>query len=86
MSFSKIACMVTMITLAGSSVTAAGGRGRTTGVVGQDHSNGSKQHIFIVRHPLPIQGAPAPPTAPVGFAVPNSKINSRIDSKIYSKF
>jgi len=86
MSFSKIACVVTMTTLAGSSVTAAGGGGRTTGMIGQDHSSSTKPHVFIVRHPFPIQGTPAPPSAPVGVAAPNSKINSRIDSKIYSRF
>lgn len=82
----KIMYMVTIATLAGSSVMVAGGGSQAAGAVKQERSNVVKQHVFIVRQPFPIQGDPAPPVAPVGVAGPSSKINSRIDSKIYSRF
>ncbi|MGY4508949.1 hypothetical protein [Bradyrhizobium sp. USDA 3650] len=77
--------MVTIATLGGSSVMAAGGGSQAAGAVKQERSN-VVNHVFIVRQPFPIQGGPAPPVAPVGVADPSSKINSRIDSKIYSRF
>jgi len=73
MGFRKIALLIIAILAYGSAALAgSGGRG-----------NGAT-HFFIVRTPLPIWQAPAS-TGTVGLSASPSRIDSRVDSMVYSR-
>lgn len=75
MRFQQIVYLVVIATLSCGSAALAGGR--VAGVARPHHSNGAKQHFFVVRRPFPIQQAPASN----GFGASSSRIDSRIDSR-----
>ena len=88
MAFRKIAFLI-IATLACGSAALAGAGGRVTSagvanVAGPNRSTGAT-HFFIVRTPLPIR-QPFASTGTVGFGASSSRIDSRIDNKINSKF
>ena len=80
MRFQQIVYLIVIATLSCGSAALAGGRARVDGVARPHHSNGAKQHFFVVRRPFPIQQAPMS-NGSVGFGASSSRIDSRIDSR-----
>ena len=85
MSFREILRLIIVAALAGNSAALAGDGGRTVGDAGPSRSHDARQHIFIVRQPFPIQQSPANTVSGAANSS-SSKIKSRIDSKVDSKF
>jgi hypothetical protein len=73
MGFRKIALLI-IATLAYGSAALAGSGGRGNGAT----------HFLIVRTPLPIWQAPSS-TGTVGLSASPSRIDSRVDSMVYSR-